>query len=143
MSAEENKALVRRMTEEIFNRGNIDAVDEFLTPDSFDHNPMPGQPSGSEGLKWVARAMRTAFPDMRFEIHDQVAEGDRVMNRWTMSGTHEGELLGMPATGKRVAVAGFDMIRFADGKMAEHWAQMDQLGMMQQLGMIPAPGQGH
>jgi steroid delta-isomerase-like uncharacterized protein len=141
MSAEENKALVRRFTDAVFNRGNIDRVDAFIAPDNVEHNPMPEQPQGSEGVKWIARALRTAFPDLRFEIHDQVAEGDRVMDRWTISGTHAGDLFGLPPTGKRMAVSGFDMVRIADGKVAEHWMAMDQLGLMQQLGMLPAPGE--
>src|SRR4051812_12913452 len=100
MSADENKALARRFTEEVFNHGNFDLVDELLAPDSVDHNPMPGQPEGSEGVRWIARAMRAAFPDLHFAFEDQIAEGDKVVNRWTLSGTHQGALFGMPPTGK-------------------------------------------
>jgi len=140
MSTEENKALARRFLEDVFNRGNLDLIDELIPSDTVDHNPLPGQPPGSAGVKWVVRLFREAFPDLHFALEDQVAEGDTVASRWTFSGTQQGPLFGIPATGKRVSVSGIDVVRIAAGKMTEHWVAMDQLGMLQQLGAVPTPG---
>jgi steroid delta-isomerase-like uncharacterized protein len=141
MSAAENTAIVRRFVDEVWNGGNVDAIDAIIAPDAVDHNPNPGQPPGSEGVKWVVRAFRAGLPDLRMELEDQIAEGDTVADRWTISGTHQGELFGIPATGKRVRMAGIDMIRVVEGKMVEHWLSVDQLGLLQQLGIVPTPGQ--
>jgi predicted ester cyclase len=84
----------------------------------------------------------SAFPDTKMTIEDQLAEGDKVTTRWTATGTHTGELMGIPATGKAVTVTGFDITRYSGGKSVEHWGQFDQMGMMQQLGVIPTPGEG-
>jgi steroid delta-isomerase-like uncharacterized protein len=142
MGTEENKAIVRRFIDEVWNDGNVDVIDEIITADAIDHNPNPGQPPGSEGVKWVVRTFRAAMPDLHMELHDQIAEGSTVVSRWTFSGTQQGELFGIPSTGKRVSVSGIDVIRVADGKMNEHWLCLDQLGMLQQLGIVPTPGQG-
>jgi steroid delta-isomerase-like uncharacterized protein len=141
MSADENKRVVRRFVDEVWNDGNVDVIDEIISPNAIDHNPNPGQPAGSEGVKWVVRTFRAAMPDLHMELHDQVAEGDTVVNRWTITGTQQGELFGIPATGKRVSVSGIDCISVIDGKMDEHRLSLDQLGMLQQLGIVPTPGQ--
>jgi steroid delta-isomerase-like uncharacterized protein len=138
MTPEEMKSRYRLMIDGVFNQGNLDLVDELVAPDAIDHSGMPGRPEGPEGVKWAARMFRTAFPDLRFTVEDQVAEGDRLHNRFTVSGTHQGEFMGIPATGKPVFVTGMDMIRVRDGRMVEHWVQMDMLGVMQQLGLVPA-----
>ncbi len=142
MSTEQNKALVRQMVEEIFNRGNISRADEFLSPDFVEHEELPpGIPQGREGVKQLTTMMRNAFPDFKATIEDIIAEGDKVVIRMTWSGTQKGEFMGVPPTGKSVSFGVLDIIRVAGGKFVEHWGQMDSMGMMQQLGAIPAPGQ--
>jgi steroid delta-isomerase-like uncharacterized protein len=140
MSTEANKAAYRRLIEEVFNRGNLAVVDELVAADAVDHSGMPGRPEGAEGVKWAARMFRTAFPDLHFTVEDQVAEDDRLVNRFTVRGTHRGEFMGIPPTGRQVTVGGIDLIRVRDGRAVEHWVHMDMLGLMQQLGVIPAPG---
>src|SRR5215472_16771964 len=100
MAEAENKAVVRRFFDEVWNGGRIDVIDQIITPDAVDHNPNPGQPPGSEGVRWLVRVFSSAFPDMHFDLQDQVAEGDKVVSRWVLSGTQQGELFGIPATGK-------------------------------------------
>jgi steroid delta-isomerase-like uncharacterized protein len=142
MSIEQNKALVRQMVEEIFNRGNISRADEFLSPEFVEHEELPpGIPQGREGVKQLTTMMRNAFPDFKATIEDIIAEGDKVVIRMTWSGTQKGEFMGVPPTGKSVSFGVLDIIRVAGGKFVEHWGQMDSMGMMQQLGAIPAPGQ--
>ena len=142
MSTEQNKALFRQMVEEIFTQGKTSQADEFLAPDFVEHEELPpGIPSGREGVKQLTNMFRTAFPDFRATIDDIVAEGDKVVIRQTWSGTHKGEFMGVPPTGKSVSFGVIDIIRIVGGKFVEHWGQMDSMGMMQQLGAIPAPGQ--
>ena len=138
MSAD-NKALVRRLLEESFNSGNSAVADELVAADFVDHNPLPGLPPTAEGFKQSFAVIRAAMPDMTYTIEDVIAEGDKVVVRWTTSGTNTGEMLGMPATGKKATVTGIDIFRVQDGKLAEFWLSWDQLGMLQQLGMIPPP----
>ena len=143
MSTEENKALTRRMVEEIFNRGNISRIDEFLAPDFVEREELPpGIPSGREGVMQLTTMLRSAFPDFEATIEDLVAEGDRVVLRQIWSGTHQGEFMGVPPTGKRVSIGVIDILRVDGGRFVEHWGLMDSMGMMQQLGAIPTPGQG-
>jgi steroid delta-isomerase-like uncharacterized protein len=140
--SETNKAISRRAIEECFNQGNLAAVDEVFSADFVDNAAPPGLPAGPEGFKQLVTMYRTAFPDVQINIEDIVAEGDRVALRWTAKGTHLGELMGIPATGKPVTVTGIDIDRIAGGKIAEHWGAFDQLGMMQQIGVVPTPGEG-
>ena len=143
MSTEQNKALVRRMIEEIFNRGNMSLADEMLAPDFVDREQLPpGIPNDREGVKVLTTMLRGAFPDFKATIDDILAEGDKVVIRMTWSGTQKGEFMGIPATGKRVSFGVIDIMRIAGGKLVEHWGQMDSMGMMQQLGAIPAPIEG-
>ena len=143
MSTEQNKALVRRMVEEVFNRGNTRQVDEFLAVDFVEHEVLPpGVAPGREGVKQLAAMIRSAFPDFKATIDDLIAEGDKVVLRMTWRGTHKGAFMGVPPTGKSVAFGVFDIIRIADGKFVEHWGQMDGMGLMQQLGALPEPGHG-
>ena len=143
MSAEQNKALVRRFVEEIFNRGNMSVADEIGAPDFVEHEELPpGIPSDREGVKQLTTMLRSAFPDFKATIDDIIAEGDKVVIRMTWSGTQKGEFMGIPPTGKSVTFGVIDILRIAGGKMVEHWGQMDEMGMMQQLGVIPAPGEG-
>ncbi len=138
---EDNKALNRRFVEEVINQGNIEAIDELIDPGVVDHSAPEGFPTGREGAKQFAAMMRSAFPDLHLTIEDMIAEGDKVVMRSTWSGTHQGEFMGIPATGRRVTVSAIDISRVADGRMVEHWEQFDALGLMQQLGAVPPPEQ--
>jgi steroid delta-isomerase-like uncharacterized protein len=138
--SEANKALVRRFANELMNRGNLQVADEICAPNAVNHSAPPGSPAGPAGVKQMVTMYRSAFPDMRVTIEDLVAEGDKVAARWSVTGTHRGELMGIPATGKRVTVTGMEINRFAGGKLVEHWESFDQLGLMQQLGVVPTPG---
>jgi steroid delta-isomerase-like uncharacterized protein len=140
MSTETNKALARRIYEELFRRGNADFLDEALAPGYVLHAAgMPG-PAGAEAAKQGTIQMRAAFPDFDHTIEDLVAEGDHVVARWTARGTHRGTFNGIPATGKPVTISCITFLRLADGKVVEEWVQMDALGLLQQLGVIPAAG---
>jgi steroid delta-isomerase-like uncharacterized protein len=138
--SEESKALVRRQLEEVFNKHNPGAVDEFFAPDYVNHSAPPGLPNDREGLKALVGMYVGAFPDLKVTSEFEVAEGDKVVMRWTATGTHSGELMGMPATGKRVQMTGISIARVAGGKIVEEWNEADMMGMMQQLGVVPAPG---
>jgi len=141
MSTEENKALVRQMVEEVFNRGNVILADEFLAADFVEREELPpGIPRDREGVKQLTTLLRSAFPDFKATLDDIVAEGDRVVIRQTWSGTHQGEFMGVPPTGKSVSFGVIDILRVAGGKCQEHWGQMDSLGLMQQLGALPTAG---
>jgi len=140
MSTEDNKAIVRRFYEEVWTQGNLAAADELTTADIVNETLQPPV-HGLESLKQFVMIYRTAFPDFHFTLEDLIAEGDKVTVRFTCTGTQRGELLGIPPTGKRVTLTGIDIVRFADGKFAESWTNFDALGMLQQLGVISAPGQ--
>ena len=141
MSVEGNKEVARRYYDQVLNDGDLDVLEELAEPDYNEHDPLPGQGTGLEGLRDRVRMLRGGLSS-RFTIEDLVAEGDRVVVRWTNTGTHMGEFLGAPPTGRDFSIAGIDIIRFQDGKMAEHWHVVDQLGLLQQLGLLPAPEQG-
>ena len=140
MSAEENKAIVRRFVDEVQSAGNIDVIDELCSPEFVNHSAPPGMPANCEGVKIVTAMFRQAFPDSYFTVEDMVAEGEKVATRKTFRGTHQGEFMGIPPTGQKVSVGLMDIVRIADGKVVEHWSMGDNLGMMQQLGVIPQPG---
>jgi len=137
--SEENKAVARRLVEEVWNKKNLDLIDEIIAADYVDHTLPTGVPPGREGAKAFIGAYLNAFPDLKITVEDMLAEGDKVVTRWSATGTHTGELLGIPATGKQVTVTGLDITRFSGGKSVEYWGQFDQMGMMQQLGVIPTP----
>lgn len=141
MSTETNKAIIRRFFEEAFGKGNLAVVDEIVAPDQVNGGPgaLPEMPSGPEGSKMLITTYRSAFPDLHFTIDEQIAEGNTVVTRWTAHGTHNGELAGIPATGKRTTVVGLGVDRIENGKIVESWGLFDQFGMLQQLGVIPAP----
>ncbi|MFQ5859851.1 MAG: ester cyclase, partial [Anaerolineae bacterium] len=131
---EENKAVVRRLYDELWNQGNLAIVDELVAADFVDHNPDPGQPPGPEGWKQSATVSRAGFPDLQVTIEDMVAEGDRVTLRLKGSGTHTGEFAGIPPTGNQFSAGWVDVVRVEDGKIAERWGQFDALGFLTQLG---------
>jgi steroid delta-isomerase-like uncharacterized protein len=143
MPTEQNKALARKLYLDIFSKGNTALIDQIFAADYVNHDtsgPLEGWPRGAQGFHAVAGTYRGAFPDLQFTIEEVVAEGDRVVTRWTARGTNTGSLAGMPPTGKSAAVSGISIERIANGKIAESWVNFDQLGMLQQLGVIPAPG---
>jgi steroid delta-isomerase-like uncharacterized protein len=140
MSTKENEALTRRYTDEIWGKGDLKAIDEVFAPDYVDHFPFPGFTPDREGLKKSISTFRSAVPDMRTRVEDVITEGDKVVARWSSTGTHKGELMGIPPTNKKVTMSGITICRIAKGKIVEEWSQADFAGMMQQLGVGPQPG---
>jgi predicted ester cyclase len=140
---EENKAVVRRfneLVEEYWRTGDADAFDEVVASDFVHH--APGLPPDLEGMKQSLPMFRAAFPDMRLTEEDLIAKGDKVADRVTVRGTHEGELMGIPATGKQVEFTETHISRIADGKIVERWGEWDVLGMMRPLGAVPQQAEG-
>jgi steroid delta-isomerase-like uncharacterized protein len=140
MSTEDNKAVFRRWCE-VISQNRLDRVEEIIAPDEVDHTVPPGVPSGLEGVKQIFTTFHSAFPDLRIQIEDLIAEGDKVVARVTARGTHQGEFMGIAPTGKPVSFNAIDVVRIAGGKIVERWSQADLLGLLQQLGAIPAPEQ--
>lgn len=135
-----NSDIVRRFITEVLNGGNIDSAGEFFRDDMVEQVPFPGQGPGLSGLKDVLRGMRTAFPDMQWTIEEQIAEGGKVVTRFEWTGTHRGDFLGVPATGRSVKVWGIVIDRLEAGKIKDTRIIMDTLGLMMQLGVVPPPG---
>lgn len=140
MQTENNTTVASRWYEEVFNAGKIELIDELFAPNFVDHDPSNPLP-GLEGVRQLVSMYRGAFPDLHLTIDDEITEGDKVVTRFTGRGTHKGPLMGIPPTGKRVTITAIDILRFENGRIAEHWGNQDLLGMMRQLGVIPAPGQ--
>jgi steroid delta-isomerase-like uncharacterized protein len=139
---EANKALAIRTAEEVWNKGNLDVVDEIYDADFVYHDPGAGEIRGCEGYKQFVAMYRTAYPDLQFTVEDVIAEEDKVVGRWSSGGTHQGEMMGIPATGKRVTSTGMSIFRCEGGKIVEAWSSYDALGQLQQLGVIPPMGGG-
>jgi steroid delta-isomerase-like uncharacterized protein len=137
MTIQANKQFVLRFIDVVLNAQDLGAVDDFVPPDFVEHVPLPGQGPGREGLRHAVGMLLEAFPDLRWRTEQQVAEGDTVVSRFTWTGTHRGEFLGVPATGRRVAVWGVVMDVVRDGLLVESRIIMDTLGLLQQLGVIP------
>ncbi|MCQ3973783.1 MAG: ester cyclase [Anaerolineae bacterium] len=138
MSTEENKAISRQWREE-FDKKNWAALDEFVAPNVVMHFAGNPDPLGFEEMKQMLKMFYSAFPDLHHTFDDQIAEGDKVVLRLTFRGTHQGEFQGIPPTGKKIEVTATVVDRIVDGKMVEHWSTMDNLSLMQQLGVIPVP----
>ena len=136
--SEANKALFRRFIQEVINEKNTDKMDILISENWLDHNPPPGAAPGVEGMKQMMGMFFAAFPDLNVTIDQLIAEGDMVVGRMTNTGTHQGDLMGIAPTGKRVTFSEIHMVRIENGKAVEHWGNIDDLGMMQQLGVIPA-----
>ena len=136
-NAEENKAIVLRHWEEVVSKGNLDLIDEIFAPDFVAHEA-DQDIRGPEGVRQFIVMLRAAFPDLHVTVEDVLAEGDKVVQRWSGHGSHQGELMGLPPSGKRISVAGITISRFEDGKVAEEWELYDMMGMMQQLGALPS-----
>jgi steroid delta-isomerase-like uncharacterized protein len=141
MSTEDNKAIVRRATEEFYNQGNIESVGQFYAATYVHHDPASPQVCDRDGLAESLRAFRTGCPDLFISTEELMAEGDLVTKRWTIHATHTGVLSGMPPTGKHITVNGLELFRLVDGKIVEAWLGYDNLSMMHQLGVIPTPEQ--
>jgi steroid delta-isomerase-like uncharacterized protein len=140
MSAQENKEKARRMLEEAFGQGKVELVDEVLDSDfvCWDPNSESGAVRGADTIKQEIEWFRNAIPDLTYTVDDQVAEGDKVVSRYTATGTHQGEFFGVPATGARIEMSGIQIDRFDEnGKMVEEWPEYDLLGAMKQMGAVP------
>ncbi len=145
MSIEENKQLVRRFYDELWNNGNLDVIDQYTAADMIEHESeyadqllSLSSATGLEGLKQTTEALRQAFPDVRFTVEDQIAEGDKVLTRWQAVATQSGSLGPLPPSGKHVTATGVYIDRIANGKIVEEWEEWDVLGFLMQLGLIPA-----
>lgn len=132
-----NKAIFRAYIDEVWNRGNLAAMDRYFTADHLDHSAPPGQGEGLAGLQPIFAMFQSAFGEIQVSVDDQIAEGDMLVCRNTFRGTHRGSFFGIPATGRWVTVTQTHVFRMADGKMAEHWSNSDDLSMLRQLGVIP------
>ena len=142
MSIDKNKTLICCLYEEALNKGNLEVVDEIISPNYIRHGLAPGAPHGPASTKQVFTMMRTAFPDLRTAVEPVVGEGDMVAAQLTHRGTHKGEFRGIAPTGKQAAWTTIGIYRFAGNKLKEAWIQMDELGMLQQLGAVPPAGGG-
>ena len=138
MSTEQYKTAARNFIEKGLNQKDLAAVEAYFSPELTDHALPPGLPSGLEGRKLFASALFAAFPDLHVHMEDMLADGDKLVTRYSVHGTHNGELMGIPATGKQVSIVGIAIDRFENGRSVEHWELFDQMSMMQQLGAIPS-----
>jgi steroid delta-isomerase-like uncharacterized protein len=138
--SEQNKTAVRRLFDELWNKGNLKVADELIAPNYMDHDPSsPDFGKGPESEKKRVTHYRTAFQDLRLSIEDILAEGETVVARWTCRGVHKGELNGIAPTGKQFAITGVTIVRFSNGKIVEGFVNWDALGLMRQLGVVPEP----
>ena len=140
MSTLDSKALAQRWLEEVWNKGDLNLIDELIAPEYVLHDPMRPGLKGRAGIKESIRMFRQAFPDLTFTVEDQIAETDKVVTRYTVQGTHLGPLMGIPATGKQGMITGIDIYRISNGQIAEAWSNWDTLGLLQRIGVIPPLG---
>ena len=140
--SEENKALARRYLEEVWDKGNVDLIDELFTTDFVRHGPpaVEGEMRGPEGFKGLVSTYHAGSPDFQVTIDDMIAEGDSVVSRWTVRGTHQRELMGNAPTGNQATFTGYLFDRIAGGKIEEEWVDYDTLYVMQEIGGVPQPG---
>jgi len=134
----DNKEVARRLYEEVFNKHDVDLLDELAARDYEEHDPLPGQGTGLDGLKDRVNALISGL-DPHFTLEHVIGEGDMVAVHWTNEGTNIGEFAGMPATGRSFKINGIDIYRVEKGKLAEHWHVVDMLGHLTQLGFLPSP----
>ena len=139
--SELNKSIVKRVPEEITSQGKFELIDEIFAPNFVDHTFVPafGLPPGREGIRQFITMLRTGFPDIDIKVQDSFAEGDKVVVRNLSKGTHTGEFMGIAPTGEEATWTEIHIVRFEGRQIAEHWANVDQLGIMRQLGVIPTP----
>jgi predicted ester cyclase len=138
LSPQENKAIVRRLVEEAQAGGKLHVIDELISPDFVDHSAWPGIPATREGVRQIFGMFHAALANLQVIIHDQIAEADRVATRKTLRGTHQSDLLSVPPSGNVIAIEVIDILRVQDGLITDHWNLVDQLGLLQQLGLVPA-----
>jgi steroid delta-isomerase-like uncharacterized protein len=138
MSPESNKLLAQRVWEEVWHQGQLSRIDELFTPNFVRHDPGGRELQGTEQNRQFISSLRVAFPDVHYTVEDQIAEGNKVMVRYRFRGTHLGAFQGIPPTGKQVIYTGILIYRIADGKIAEQWTEIDLLGFLRQLGVLPA-----
>jgi steroid delta-isomerase-like uncharacterized protein len=139
MTTDRTESLIRRIFDEAFNQGDLAVLDELLPPDHFNHNAFGGTPNGPKDLKWLITMFRTAFPDLHCTIEDEIREGNKFAAHWTMRGTHRGLFLGNRPTGRQVEARGMIFAHTANSRIVEDWTLVDQMGILQQLGLIPPP----
>jgi steroid delta-isomerase-like uncharacterized protein len=138
---ERNKEIIRTLAEDVIARGDLERVADIFAPTYAPHDPSnPSRRGGVEGAREFIAMLHAGMSDVRYSIEDLTAEGDRVVYRWTLQGTHTGVFMGVPPSGRTIRVTGMDMFRLVNGKIVESWASADALGMLQQLGVLPAPG---
>jgi steroid delta-isomerase-like uncharacterized protein len=140
MTPDEGAALINRFYDEGWNANNLDVYDELVIEDFVDHQAIPGLPPGREGFKMLNSMFRAAMPDVWVTVDDIITDGDKVAARWTSTGTHQGDLFGIPPTGNAVKITATVVYRTEDGRLAEGWINRDDFGLMRQLGVIPTPG---
>jgi predicted ester cyclase len=134
MSVQENKVKIQRFFKEVMNEGSLHLIDEIYAPDFINHRPHRGFQAGVEGLKLRITLLRKSFSNLRYDLEDLIAEGDKVVSRWKAHGTHTGEFMGIQPTGREVTFTGIDIVRITNGKVVEGWRESDQLGLLQMLG---------
>jgi steroid delta-isomerase-like uncharacterized protein len=133
-----NKATAKRFFDEVINQGKFELIDELVSPDFVEHDEFPGVGEGREGVKQFFTMFKAAFPDIKFTLNDLLEEGDKIVAHAMVTGTHKGEFLDIPPTGKSIELRSIDIVRFgSDGKVVEHWGVMDTGALMQQLGVAP------
>jgi predicted ester cyclase len=141
MTTTKNKQIVEEFVTALFTDGDLTAVDRYLDPDFINHDPpLPGAPDGPEGMRQAAELFRHAFPDWRSDVQHLIAEGDLVAEHFVAHGTHRGSVMGETPTGHDVALRGVNIFRITDGKIVERWGRLDDLGLLQQLGLAQSPG---
>ena len=133
----ENREILRLQIEELWGKGRTELVDTLYTSDAIDHMPLPGQPSGVSGLRGVVESFHEALPDLQIKVHGILAEEDRAVDFWTLTGTHQGEVMGLKPTGNSVAFSGIDMVRIRDGRISDIWHVEELLQMLMQMGADP------
>jgi len=141
-SEEMNMTQMKKFYTEVINKGNIDLMDKLCQKDFVEHEALPGVASNLEGVKQFFTMYRAAFPDLKFTVDQMIAKDDKVVTHITITGTQEGEFMGVPASGKKINLKGIDIVRFVDGKAVEHWGVTDTMTMMQQIGAIPDQSPG-
>jgi steroid delta-isomerase-like uncharacterized protein len=138
-SIQQNKAIVRDFIDGLFTKGDLGAVDEYLADDFVHHDPPFGASADREGMRGAGAMFRAAFPDWHSDLHLLVGEGDIVAEHFTASGTHQGEVMGVPGTGRTIELSGINIFRIKDGRIVERWGRLDDLGFLQQLGVAQRP----
>jgi len=139
---EENNAIAARLFQSVWSNGDFSVLEELVTPDAIDHSTVGGKEKteqGSASFRQIVGMFRHAMPDIKLTINDEIYTGDKVVHRWTLAGTDTGGVMGMPPSGKQLTFTGTTIVRMEDGKIAERWANVDELGLLQQLGVVPPP----